>query len=171
MAEPAEAGASWLAPERLAAANINPVTRLATDYLNHFNNVVMLMEMVGDMPDFAAEIAEWRPAGYAAYFAASHFRQKDLAVAAFAAADPAVRAAFEAVVAALDAGVGLAQARLAGADPADPRLAADLRRLVRARLQPLIASAGAIINGAEPAVADAIDDPEIAQHSVDALFG
>ena len=31
---------------RLADANINPVTGLATDYLNHFNEAIMLLEML-----------------------------------------------------------------------------------------------------------------------------
>ena len=30
---------------------INSQTLLATDYLNHFNEVVMLLEMIPDMPD------------------------------------------------------------------------------------------------------------------------
>jgi hypothetical protein len=35
----------------LAAANINPQSGLATDYLNHFNEAIMLLEMIPDMPD------------------------------------------------------------------------------------------------------------------------
>ena len=35
---------------RLRAANINPRTGLATDYLNHFNEAIMLLEMIPDMP-------------------------------------------------------------------------------------------------------------------------
>jgi hypothetical protein len=33
-----------LSPERLAKANISPVTGLATDYLNHFNEAIMLLD-------------------------------------------------------------------------------------------------------------------------------
>ena len=40
---------------RLRAANINPHTGLATDYLNHFNEAVMLLEMVPDMPECAED--------------------------------------------------------------------------------------------------------------------
>ena len=39
----------------LSAANINPRTGLATDYLNHFNEAVMLLEMVPDMPECAED--------------------------------------------------------------------------------------------------------------------
>ncbi|MEO8318885.1 MAG: hypothetical protein ABI561_11235, partial [Bradyrhizobium sp.] len=38
---------------QLKAANINPRTGLATDYLNHFNEAIMLLEMVPDMPECA----------------------------------------------------------------------------------------------------------------------
>ena len=35
----------------LQAANINPRTGLATDYLNHFNEAVMLLEMIPAYPE------------------------------------------------------------------------------------------------------------------------
>ena len=31
--------------------NIDPQTLLATDYLNHFNEIVMLLELIPDMPE------------------------------------------------------------------------------------------------------------------------
>ena len=37
----------------LLAANVNPATGLATDYLNLFNEAIMLFEMGLDMPDMA----------------------------------------------------------------------------------------------------------------------
>lgn len=45
--------AAWA--ERLRVANINPRTGLATDYLNHFNEAVMLLEMIPDMPECAED--------------------------------------------------------------------------------------------------------------------
>ncbi len=42
----------------LRAANINPRTGLATDYLNHFNEAIMLLEMVPDMPECAEDFLE-----------------------------------------------------------------------------------------------------------------
>jgi hypothetical protein len=35
----------------LANANINPRTRLATDYLNHFNEAIMLLYMLSSAPE------------------------------------------------------------------------------------------------------------------------
>ena len=74
--------------ERLAQANINPVTRLATDYLNHFNEAIMLLEMLPTVPEFAADILTWRPLSYKEYFAASHFKERELAIEAYEVAEP-----------------------------------------------------------------------------------
>src|ERR1700740_1106175 len=71
----------------LKAANINPRTGLATDYLNHFNEAIMLLEMIPDMPECAADFLSWRPLSYAEHFTASHFRARDLAIAAYDSAD------------------------------------------------------------------------------------
>ena len=79
----------------LKAANINPRTGLATDYLNHFNEAIMLLELIPDMPDCAAEFLEWRPLSYAEHFIASNFKARDLAIEAYETADPLTRAEFD----------------------------------------------------------------------------
>jgi hypothetical protein len=83
--------ASAFDPTRLAAANINPVTRLATGYLNHFNEPIVLLEMLPGVPDFAADILAWRRLSYHDCFMTSHFKERELALAADAVADPAAR--------------------------------------------------------------------------------
>lgn len=157
-------------PAVLAAANINPVTRLATDYLNHFNNVVMLLDLIAQMPECAEEIAQWRPTGYRDYFAGAHFRDRDLAIAAYAAADPAVRAAFDRTVDELDEAMLAAQRIVCGEDLSDPATAHELDCLLGERLRPLIARASGIVNGGPRlSVAEGVD-PDGAQHSIDELF-
>src|SRR4051794_41759559 len=79
----------------LRAANINPHTGLATDYLNHFNEAIMLLEMIPDMPDCAADFLRWRPLSYREHFAASTFRARELAIEAYDSADPALRSEFD----------------------------------------------------------------------------
>jgi hypothetical protein len=79
----------------LLAANVNPVTGLATDYLNLFNEAIMLFEMGLDMPDMAEELTEWAPHTYVEHFERSGFEMKDVVVAAYDAAPSAVRAAFD----------------------------------------------------------------------------
>lgn len=160
-----------LSPERLAAANINPVTGLATDYLNHFNNVVMLLELIGDMPEMAGEILDWQPVSYPDYFANSHFREKDLAVRAYHAAKPEYRGAFDGIVAALDASMAEAKMMLALCDPPTDEIAVRIGLLVGERMKPLVSEAGGIVNGRISAVQSKTDiDAEAAQASVDELF-
>ncbi len=79
----------------LLAANVNPKTGLATDYLNLFNEAIMLFEMGLDMPDMAEELTEWKPHGYVEHFEKSGFEMKDVVVAAYAEAPPMTRAAFD----------------------------------------------------------------------------
>ena len=86
-------GAGHLATDRLAAANINPHTGLATDYLNHFNEVVMMLEMLPAMPDCAEDVLAWQPLSYEDHFEASCFKEKGLAIEAFHAAPPPVPSA------------------------------------------------------------------------------
>lgn len=163
--------ADRLRPEVLAAANINPNTRLATDYLNHFNNVVMMLELVPDMPDCAEDVVGWTPLAYDDYFRGSHFRERDLAVYAWEQADPAIRSDFDAAVTHLDCAMAEAIDLVTGFDGSDPIVAERLRALVDERLKPLIATASGIING-PPSVHTAIFDPNEseAQAAVDELF-
>ena len=155
----------------LAAANINPVTFLATDYLNHFNDVVMLLELVPDMPDMAEDVLGWVPARYEDYFHGSHFRERDLAVAAYRAADPEIRAAFDAAITHLDCAMAEAIELIERHDPTEPDIAHRLRAIVHDRLKPGIAAAGGIVNGA---AIDGAPMPETseseAQAAVDELF-
>jgi hypothetical protein len=44
--------------EKVRDTNINEQTLLATDYLNHFNEIVMLLEMVPDMPEMLEDAKE-----------------------------------------------------------------------------------------------------------------
>ena len=80
---------------QLRAGNINPRTGLATDYLNHFNEAIMLLEMVPDMPECASDFLEWSPLSYAEHFTASNFRARDLAIEAYEMADMKIRTEFD----------------------------------------------------------------------------
>ncbi len=80
---------------QLAAANINPDSFLATDYLNHFNEIVMLMEMIPDMPELIEEAVEWSPKSYDQHFEESGFQAKDLAIEAYRLAPAVFKSPFE----------------------------------------------------------------------------
>ena len=85
----------------MRAANINPRTGLATDYLNHFNEAIMLLEMIPDMPECAEDFLAWHPLSYREHFTASNFKARDLAIEAYDSADPDIRAEFDNITSAM----------------------------------------------------------------------
>src|ERR1700761_7319615 len=87
----------------LRAANINPRTGLATDYLNLFNEAVMLLEMIPDMPECAEDFLAWQPLSYAEHFTASNFKARDLAIEAYNATDVRIRTEFDNITSAITA--------------------------------------------------------------------
>ncbi len=130
---------------QLRAANINPRTGLATDYLNHFNEAIMLLEMVPDMPECAEDFLGWQPLSYAEHFTASNFKARDLAIAAYDSADTGIRAAFDNITSAMTSiltavGAAMREAR-------QDRTRATLAEQATGWVKPLVMQAGGIING------------------------
>jgi hypothetical protein len=139
---------------QLRAANINPRTGLATDYLNHFNEAVMLLEMIPDMPECAEEFFGWHPMSYAEHFTASNFSARELAISAYDSADAHIRAEFDNITRTMISiltAVGEAM-REAKQDTTRARLAEQATGWVK----PLVTLAGAIINGGTEADIDYI---------------
>ncbi len=100
----AETSASFIAfQEKVRGTNIDEKTLLATDYLNHFNEIVMLIDMLPMMPDCLEDALEWKPKSYQEHFQDSTFSDKELAVEAYEHVPPSFKEAFEGVVANLDA--------------------------------------------------------------------
>jgi hypothetical protein len=129
----------------LQAANINPRTGLATDYLNHFNEAIMLLEMIPDLPDCAEEFLSWRPLSYREHFAASSFKARELAIAAYEAADPTIRGEFDSLTAAMTSiltavGTAMREARHGATR-------ATLAVQATGWVKPLVTLAGGVING------------------------
>ena len=78
--------------------NINETTLLATDYLNHFNEIIMVLELVPDMPECLEEAREWAPKSYQEHFRDSAFTDKDLAILAYENAPEAYKVPFDRTV-------------------------------------------------------------------------
>ena len=139
---------------QLRAANINPRTGLATDYLNHFNEAIMLLEMIPDMPECAEDFLGWQPLSYREHFIASNFKARDLAIEAYDSADSAIRSEFDNITGAMTSiltAVGDAM-RKALQDKTRARLAEQATGWVK----PLVAQAGGVINGGAEADVDYI---------------
>jgi hypothetical protein len=142
---------------KLKAANINPRTGLATDYLNHFNEAVMLLEMIPDMPECAEDFLAWCPLSYCEHFMASNFKARDLAISAYESVDPDIRDEFEQITDTMTSillavGTGM---REAGQDTTRARLAVQ----AIGWLKPLVSAAGGVINGGLEADVDSIMNP------------
>ncbi len=85
--------------EKVRGTNINEKTLLATDYLNHFNEVVMMVDMLPDMPDCLDMVKEWQPKSYKDHFKDSTIADKDLAVEVYDHVEPICKKAFEDTIA------------------------------------------------------------------------
>ena len=88
--------------EARAASLVNPASGLANDYLNIYNEVVMLIETLPNMPEAKEDIFNWRPTTYKDYFAKSILPGSQNALENYAKLDSDFRKSFEDVVAELD---------------------------------------------------------------------
>ena len=145
---------------RVKGTNIDERTLLATDYLNHFNEIVMLLDLVPDMPECLEDAKEWRPKSYADHFRDSGFVDGELAVAAYAHVPPRYLQPFEDTIGRMnrlvELSVGRIETALAGGE--GERVKHVAQTATRA-LQKLIDVASAIIHGSEDALGqDEIDD-------------
>lgn len=169
---------------KVAGKNINSQTLLATDYLNHFNEVHMLLDMLPMMPDCLEDICQWAPKSYQEHFRDSVFTEKDLAIEAFAHSPDEYRLPFEQTVAQMDDLVLQTTCRVE--KEIDQNNSEGLQKIIDAyspRMIALIEKCGAIINGAKHMThQDSIDDyfdgdedkldgEDLAQSAIDDLFG
>jgi hypothetical protein len=141
--QPSPDEGSWAA--QLRAANINPRTGLATDYLNHFNEAIMLLEMIPDMPECAEDFLGWNPLSYREHFTASNLKARDLAIAAYDSADANIRAEFDNITTAMTSILTAVSAAMLEASQDKTRAA--LAEQATGWVKPLVALAGGIING------------------------
>lgn len=135
-----------LDPGRLKAANINPATGLATDYLNHYNEIAMTIASLADLPEMREEVLGWRPLGYPAHFLRTRYADQGLAIAGYIAAPRDVKAEFLAVRDELDSRLSDLQARLASDEGAPEKLSTEAKAIFAD-----IARLGGIINGGRSA--------------------
>ena len=149
--------------ERVRGTNVHEQTLLATDYLNHFNEVVMLFEMIPDMPELLEEAKMWEPKSYQDHFRGSTFSDAALAVEAYDCVPSRYKEPFEKTVSQLNALIQTSISRietdLASGDAELTRANASALSQVIQRLQDV---AGGIIHGAE----NTVDQSEI-----DAIIG
>jgi len=141
---------------RLEGSNINPQTCLATDYLNHFNEVVMIFGMLGDMPEMFDDIKVWEPKSYVRHFSDSNFSDRDLAIEAYEAAPGRFRIPFDSTIDQLNQQVAVAIVRITQALVEDRLDDVGLIGQATSRImQKLIDVASGIIHGSEKGMSQA----------------
>ena len=143
--------------QRVEGTNISAQTLLATDYLNHFNEIVMLLDMLPDMPDMVEECKLWQPKSYKDHFADSSFRDKQLAIEAYDRVPSVYRAPFEETIGQLNhligEGVERIDAEIAGG--AGPEQLQESCRMLARAAQVLMDCASSIIHGSNRAMGQA----------------
>lgn len=161
-----QASASAISP--LAAGSggpyVNPATGLSTDYLNHFAEVVMVLEMSSTSLECLADLRDWQPRTYTEHFATSRFSNREQVIAAYHAADPKIREAIDRAAETLnDALIKIRDIVLR------ERAKSETTKAVQwslTWLKPLISRAAAVINGTAPDVAQR----QGSQAAVDVIF-
>lgn len=172
---------------KVAGSLINPDTLLATDYMNHFSEVLMMIELLPDMPDMLADCMAWQPKSYQQHFLNSGLNYGALAAEAYEHVPEPLRISFEMTVAQLNAVIEITIKRV-GAELA---IGAEgqIRETVAAcsaTLRKLTDTLGGIINGATETLNQAHIDammsaaggipapapPDaVSQDDIDKLFG
>ncbi len=145
--------------EKIKGTSINEQTLLATDYLNLFNEVLMILEMVSDVPEIIERAKEWQPKTYAQHFQDSNLSEGDLIVAAYEQSPGKYRMPFDETVTELNGMVedGIRDIEKAVAT-GEKNLLEGVSENVVASLRQTMEKANGIIHGTVPTMAqDEID--------------
>lgn len=124
---------------------VHPMTGLSTDYLNHFNEAIMLLDMIKDCPDCGYELLDWKPKSYCEHFRQSGHGDRHQVIAAYDSACPHARLGLTVLA---DIMSELLQNTLAELRTVtSPDVIVSVAEAAARDLKPLVASAGAMING------------------------
>ncbi|MZR29387.1 hypothetical protein [Sneathiella litorea] len=132
---------------RARNTNVNDVTLLATDYLNHFNEALMLAELVVDVPEVLDDFINWSPISYAEHFRKSNIADRELAMEAYHYSPSEYKEPLENITLLLDQEIQALQGNLSSIHEMDrgkTKAEADNQCLV---IRKLIDHARSIING------------------------
>lgn len=145
--------------KRAHGSNVNEQTLLATDYLNHFNEVVMLLEMLPDMPEMIEDVKAWHPKPYQDHFRTSTIADRELAVEAYDHVPKRYREPFDKTVDQINRLIATSIERLsADVGQSEPELLRANAKALSQIIQRLMEVAGGIIHGSEkPMYQDEID--------------
>jgi len=145
---------------------IDDRTLLSTDYFNHFNEVIMLLSMVGDMPDMLDEIVAWTPRTYKQHFETSGLAFAPLAIDAYDHVPPEYREPFDETVNEMNSLIVEAVATLSPMRD-DPVMLGFTAADYWQRLQALVDRGSAIVHAS---ISDSNPEATMDQSEIDDLF-
>lgn len=148
--------------DRVVGTNIDPRSLLSTDYFNHFNEVVMMLGMVGDMPEILDEIDLWDYKSYREHFMESGLGFAPLAIECYEVAAPDLRDRFEKIATQMSMLIVETRVRLRQVyEAGEMDRFKDMANLHSMELQGMIDDGGAVVHGYN----EAFD-----QESIDEMF-
>ena len=154
LAPDAESPETVALQSRAKGSNVNDQTLLATDYLNHFNEVVMLLEMLPDMPEMIEDVKRWKPKPYQDHFRISTIADKELAIEAYDHVPKRYREPFDTTVDQINRLIITSIQRLeADIGRGEPELLRANAKSLSRIIQRLMDVAGGIIHGSEKTMA------------------
>lgn len=146
--------------DRVAGTNIDPRSLLSTDYFNHFNEVVMMLSMVGDMPEMLEEIDQWDYKSYREHFMESGLGFAPLAIECYEVAPAEMRERFEKIATQMSMLIVETRVKLRQVwESGEMERFKDMANLHSMELQGMIDDGGAVVHGYNEAFdQESIDD-------------
>jgi hypothetical protein len=133
---------------RLQGTNIDSRSLLTTDYFNHFNEVVMMFSMVGDVPEVLDDIDTWDFKSYREHFMESGLGFAPLAIECYEAAPTETRERFEKIATQMSMLIVETRIRLRQTlEEGNMDKFKDMAMLHSLELQGMIDDGGAIVHG------------------------
>ncbi len=148
--------------ERLVGTNIDPRSFLSTDYFNHFNEVIMMLNMLNDAPELLDEIDKWSYKTYREHFMTSELGFAPLAIEVYDYSPTDLRERFDKLTVQMSMLVVEMRLKLRRAlEEGQKEKFAEMAYLASMELQGMIDDGGAIVHG----YGKSLD-----QSAVDAMF-
>lgn len=148
--------------EKLIGTNIDSRSFLSTDYFNHFNEVIMMLNMLGDAPELLDEIDKWSYKTYREHFQDSALGFAPLAIEVYDYAPSKLRERFDKITVQMSMLVVESRLRLRQAyEEGQTEKFKEMALLASMELQGMVDDGGAIVHG----YGKAMD-----QSAVDAMF-
>jgi len=147
---------------RRAGDLVNPASGIANDYLNRFNEIVMLIEQLPVMPEFIDDILAWHPISYQDYFRGSNLPGSITALEAYDKLDVRFRQSFEAIVQELDhratGSVAMVRLKFRTREADDGAALAEVCERVGANIREILDRATMLVNHGHLVKSDAVQE-------------